>query len=243
MRLDLRASMCFIVWGGNCMFFIMCCCFIALTARSATAKINFPAGTIKFILFYLILARQTKCEHYETSPIPSKLDSGLTIICCKNTAIQLWCWKLYLLCGIVNAAISMRPFQMCHYLHTTIHFKTQCCILLKKNCTGPRSFDRPHTQQPPKWKHFAYYQNRTKPGSQLMEQSNCSFSWQDCPFNNFTVPSERHVWIDILCEWERQVIERFHTKTKQNFLNLRNSSYMKFTTKIEKDDKGFVSCN
>lgn len=37
-------------------------------ARTSAAKINFPLGTIKFILLYLILARQTD-SHQTATPI------------------------------------------------------------------------------------------------------------------------------------------------------------------------------
>lgn len=36
-------------------------------ARTSAAKINFPLGTIKFILLYLILARQTDSHQTATS--------------------------------------------------------------------------------------------------------------------------------------------------------------------------------
>lgn len=43
---------------------VLMCVLLFLSTRcaaTAQAKINFPAGTIKFILLYLILARQTAC--------------------------------------------------------------------------------------------------------------------------------------------------------------------------------------
>lgn len=46
----------------------VCCCSHPLAAGAPTAKIHFPAGTVSFILLCLILARQTLCEKYETSP-------------------------------------------------------------------------------------------------------------------------------------------------------------------------------
>lgn len=50
------------------MFSAVCCCFQSLAAEVLTAKINFPAGTMRFVSLNLISGRQILEESYETAP-------------------------------------------------------------------------------------------------------------------------------------------------------------------------------